>query len=483
MKRFSRILFRALFPLLLAACTAEEPATATPSPKGEENNPYAISVDEALDNLDDLLAVIDNDSTRTESRSRRIQTIRTLRNPKANGLTRSGTAQSEEVLHIVNFDNDEGFAVLSADRRLSEEVYAVAESGNIDFDLLDRMVRARTENTSLETRAMVSDTNRFVHPPCYDGFVNIILQLNNGNDPTDSLVLNLDRKLDTLNIKDKAGDTDYPTYPSYEYGKWQETARIKPMLRTQWAQSEPYNYCVLKYNRPGKFAGCGPVALAQLITFFKHELGLNYPTVWFNDGNSSYRVNWREIEKTFCNGPYGLSRSTYYSYDNTPTCWQAVSELIYYLGEQLHAIYNPGGTGAGQKNMDSSISNLSFVAAYNRVDYNENYALLMVRDRNLPVIMCGYTPANEGHYWLLEGLIERTRDVTKVLQGKAIEGKETQYYLYCNWGWNSSGDGYYSSGFFNGPNTRISTEGGFNEGTGMQNSYREKLELFVYLIK
>lgn len=484
MKRFSRILFRALFPLLLAACTAEEPDTAAPSPKGEENNPYAISVDEALDNLDDLLAVIDNDGTRTESRSRRIRTIRTLRNPNANGLTRSGTAQSEEVLHIVNFDNDEGFAVLSADRRLSEEVYAVAESGNIDFDLLDRMVRARTENTSLETRAMVSDTNRLVHPPYYDGLVNIILQPNNGNDPTDSLVLNLDRELDTLNIKDKAGDTDYPTYPSYEYGKWQETARIKPMLRTQWSQEEPFNYYVRKFEKK-PYAGCGPVALAQLITYFKREMGLSYPVVWYNGGKNSYKIDWDNIEKTFCTGLYQLSRrEEKYKHESTPLRWQAVSGLMYFLGKAMSAEYKSTGTSVSQRKMGNEICNTALASAFNRVDYHKNYALLMLRDRKLPVIMSGFKTDGIGHYWLLEGLIEQKRYVTKFYKGKYDYYQEYRNLFYCNWGWDAGGDGYYAAGFFNIPSFRQGTEPGYNEdGFSKERDYVDRLEIYVYQLK
>lgn len=481
MKHFYRWLLYAAAPFILFACTkdSDEPDTAPTRDKTE--NSYAIPVDEALDNLDGLLSVIDGDQTRgADTRNRRIREIRTLHNPGANDATRSGETQPEEPLHIVNFDNDEGFAVLSADRRLAEDIYAVAESGNIDFDLLDRMIAERTGENTGQTRGVMVTDSAITPPPFYHGIVDIITI---PPPDKDSLTINPNIHLDTLHIHDKSGTYVYSDDPYYIYGEWAETKRIRPLLRTQWDQGEPYNYFVIKNDKIGDNAGCGPIAYAQLITYFKHERELNYPDVWYNGGNNRYRINWSEIEKTFTTGPYNLSKSAPYKYNDTPLCWRAVSGLIYHLGEQLHATYKLSGTGVAQTDMDASISNLEFVAAYNRVAYNEDYALLMVRDRQLPVIMCGYNANKKGHYWLLEGLIQQTRKVTKVQQGIASTGTTCRYMFYCNWGWNSVGDGYYSSGFFDGPNSRVATEEGFDEQFGTTNSYKNSLELFMYKLK
>ena len=144
--------------------------------------------------------MIDGEQTRGgETPERRIREIRTLRTTAMQDATRSGSATSEERLHIVNFDNDEGFALLSADRRLNEEIYAVAKGGNIDFDLLQRLIDRKTRNGTDGTRAVPIGDSARVFPPFYHGIADLVVI------PKDSLGINPGLKPDTTDWRHGEG--------------------------------------------------------------------------------------------------------------------------------------------------------------------------------------------------------------------------------------------------------------------------------------
>ena len=99
---------------LLAGCTADPGAESGPpgeNPPAAEN-PHAVPVEQALEELQSVLEEIDT--------------------PAEDGaVTRSeATADVEDLLYIVNFENEAGYAILGADDRL-EPVYAVVDEGSL----------------------------------------------------------------------------------------------------------------------------------------------------------------------------------------------------------------------------------------------------------------------------------------------------------------------------------------------------------------
>ena len=123
---------------LLASCTAD-PGTE-PGPFGENpptaEKPHAVPVEQALEELQSVLEEIDipaEDGAVTRSGGiRRVKNVTTV-SPEAlsPGGTRSeATADVEDLLYIVNFENEAGYAILGADDRL-EPVYAVVDEGSL----------------------------------------------------------------------------------------------------------------------------------------------------------------------------------------------------------------------------------------------------------------------------------------------------------------------------------------------------------------
>lgn len=122
---------------LLASCTAD-PGTE-PGPFGENpptaEKPHAVPVEQALEELQSVLEEIDipaEDGAVTRSGGiRRVKNVTTVSPEVLNpdGTRSEATADVEDLLYIVNFENEAGYAILGADDRL-EPVYAVVDEGS-----------------------------------------------------------------------------------------------------------------------------------------------------------------------------------------------------------------------------------------------------------------------------------------------------------------------------------------------------------------
>ena len=99
---------------LLVGCTSDLTTEEVPQPPSvpEQKISHVVPVEQALEDLQGLLEAIDA--------------------PAEDGaVTRSeATADVEDLLYIVNFENEAGYAILGADDRL-EPVYAVVDEGSL----------------------------------------------------------------------------------------------------------------------------------------------------------------------------------------------------------------------------------------------------------------------------------------------------------------------------------------------------------------
>ena len=77
---------------------------------------YAISEEEALKNLDRELTCLYGETTRTKER--RIRKIEPINSSLFNAQTRSADTPADNLLYIVEFEGDNGSAILGADRRV-----------------------------------------------------------------------------------------------------------------------------------------------------------------------------------------------------------------------------------------------------------------------------------------------------------------------------------------------------------------------------
>lgn len=110
-----RLLFIAC-TLAVVSCTQSR--FETPIQSGTSETAVYRSLEEGLEIADILFSNMDGE---TRSVARTVKSVETI-----NQATRSSSPES--TFYIVNYDNNEGFALLSADKRL-EAVFAIAEEG------------------------------------------------------------------------------------------------------------------------------------------------------------------------------------------------------------------------------------------------------------------------------------------------------------------------------------------------------------------
>lgn len=122
----------------LTGCVSNQIEPPAPTDQVNTNsvaNPYLISKEEALTNLEAFFAANNKGGTRTSTPMPRIKNIMGVRNHGC--ATRSEAGDSTMLLYIANFDEEQGFAILSADKRVSSLVVGVSEKGEISEEILE----------------------------------------------------------------------------------------------------------------------------------------------------------------------------------------------------------------------------------------------------------------------------------------------------------------------------------------------------------
>ena len=202
---------------------------------------------------------------------------------------------------------------------------------------------------------------------------------------------------------------------------------IAPLLgETQWGQGKPYNNMCPIVDGERSVAGCVATALSQIM--YKHQ----YPI--HGIGSNSYRLkNGTQLTVDFSKATYDWANMIpRYNKSYTQEQADAVAELIYHVGVACNMSYSPSASGA--------VSQISLQAMHKYFGYDAGLTPLlkdyMSEDKiltaiaadlqeGLPIYISGSTVNYEGHAFVCDGM-------------------QSNGYLHINWGWNGSGDGYYS---------------------------------------
>lgn len=203
----------------MMSCATQMDDLMTDNVKSEEvvySDSY-VSLEEALKNMDPIFSTLEN-GTRTSTRS--VKSVEVYNRVK----TRSG---EDSPYYIVNYENNEGFAILSSDSRLTP-VVAFSDTGS--FELSD----------TLENKAIGFFLNSLPLPP----------------------------KSDT-NATIKPGITFDPTDPGNPFQSPVHKKVISPRLdytvRNSWHQESPFNSLITNnYD-----VGCSALACAMVMSYHK----------------------------------------------------------------------------------------------------------------------------------------------------------------------------------------------------------------------
>lgn len=262
-------------------------------------NSYEVSYEEALAKADALFAGIDGATTRAGNR--RVKNHELFRS--GNRLTRTASDDAEAKFHIINYEDNAGFAMIAADKRATD-IYAYSDTGNLCVD--DAM-----ENSGFGV---------FLEGAIELYSKELIRPLVNWNDSLPSKFIDsLGNNGGFIDLPgDKYGDIPYLgievidgiTYRvRLEMNK--SISKKDPLVPVEWDQCHPYNYYCpscswtpdKEYFYKGKCAaGCGPVAAAQIMAYHKYpEKYATYLPDWNNKTLNyiEYTFDWDNMIRNY----------------------------------------------------------------------------------------------------------------------------------------------------------------------------------------
>lgn len=320
----------------------------------------------------------------------------------------SRSQDEKELLYVVNFENNQGFAIVSKDK-FHNNVYAISDYGNLNPDDNDNEALQDYLNRASIYANSIIDTLIPVKPP-HIQYVEIIR------------------------------DTIYHSV-------------IKPIVNVQWGQRYPFNNrIVLPQFSDGEKppVGCVALAVGQAMTYFEHPDTLVRRTD--DCKGQTLNLDWANIKRHI--------RCTKPEWGGTLICsgniniHDKISELLFEIGYRLHTYYALPSSTAHIGNVVPVLRelgyNVSEEKAYEsgRTDLTEG-SILIMGSFNSPT---SYT----GHSYIIDGKnfykIYVTENIYDDGIGYHLNSTRTDTlqanYVHINWGANSLGNGYYYDKIF-----------------------------------
>ena len=303
------------------------------------------------------------------------------------------------MMYIINFDDNEGFALVSADKRTTS-ILAIIDEGSMTTDML-----TNTENTAFNI--LIWQT--------------IVMQLYE------------------ISTYKKSATTYAHIDPS------QVTNYTAPKLKTKWAQGHPYNLqSPLKTDGTnGRMpAGCAPVAMAQAVSFFQTKNSVTWSDI---HGSGSSDLNWSQIiidcenwhwcvANTYWDwegvGNKDYSKPNQYGYGRVGEGLETTNQVAHLIRSMGAAITASYGNNSTSGNTVKALNHLSDSWGINKDDININSNITNIIKQSNYLIWISATNISEGggsHGWLIDG-------------GFTKSGIN---YVHCNFGWDGYCDGYY----------------------------------------
>lgn len=364
---------------------------------------HVMPYEEALKEVTDFM-----DQSSTRSSNRTISEVRVIENTARTRAADSGEIQlADTTLYIFNFADDQGFAIVSADSR-SEGLLAFAESGNFTDSITNpglAIFYSRIEAYQLEAAR-------------HDKALK------------DSLYEQAREKMERLSPGTRSGALFTKASNRWIYKERKEL----PMI-TKWGQEYPYNIAIPYKNGSACYAGCIPVAVAQLAAY--HRFPENY------NGSTTNLVLLAQ---------YVSSPETPVT-DFDKCAREKIAFIIYNWGKEMGTTWGSIDLKEGSSTYYSRITGLFRKLGYSSPGVRQGYNLDIIINslkNNNPCLIDGTSDPNKsGHEWIIEGYSKEYRYVEVIVPGEySIWKQEYRNLVRCNYGWNGWCDGYYLSEVF-----------------------------------
>lgn len=509
-----------LVAVLLVCCNSCDDREEIPSsqPKSEKVscNPHAISQEQALASLQDFMNSFENVATRSAMQSRRVKDIYPVEFRK--DVTRAGadTIDCENLLYVVNFENEQGFAILAADDRVKDDVLAVVEQGSMSPQVMKAVSHNNGGTMRLE-RPLVSGFP--TTGPCYIRAVeddDEFCMNPNTADLADTIVNVEDQSLDVDTIVGNFDpDSAMVTHP-YEGPEIKEPDK-DPIIDLNGelvggfiyenARNDLYDDDVANgesgHNGNGgntnngngtagashdgsyvakQYSGWSAVNITSSLLASYCKWDQKSPFNDLNPRRRKFLIGKRRKAPAGC-FPLAIAKIfTLYKYpdtfvDNGVTVnWDelgknpksevgalSAAHLLHGISEGCDSWYFYNGTFTRPKRAISYLRRQGLENVKKR-DYSFESVKAMI-DKKFPVIIyaCPRINVFKSHCWNIDGYQVMQRTVTtRVYNASNImismsASKETRNMVHCDFGWGGSYNGYYTSGVFklNDPSAKL----------------------------
>ncbi len=371
--------------IFLASCSKE---VASSNYQHETNNTSTtIPLSDALIALDDMMSSLAACTKSENTQDYSMEDILSFGLPQIPQTKAGiiGVDVPDTLMYIVNFKNEQGFAVLSADTRLGESVYCLTENGTIGSeDFIKAMDYLHSDKTNTKSYGKSEDTFKDI-----------------GHDFVPALILS-------------------SMLADIKYGLPKEAIETKAtpiaggvLLKTKWHQGYPFNKYTPYENGRQCPAGCVAIACAQIMQYCKKPAD---PV--FNGVSCS----WNTME-TVCNS------NDIYSNNATSEAKEQVARFLIHIGKKslCYIRYHADGSGGYADGVVRTLKHYGYSSVRKTTGFgskNQSKASEMLR-KGLPVYLNGSDYHNGGgHAWVIDG--------------------EWNGHFHCNWGWNGKWDGYYA---------------------------------------
>jgi len=412
-KSYLMLLLVAMFALV--ACNYNESEVVVDTTQTNENAIIdgKVSLTRAISNADFVFRNTEEHGNKT----RKIKSVDVLKRANANSrVTRTSSLDEQDALaYVVNYDNNEGFAILAATTKLPP-VISIGDEGNFNTEGFVNFIQNNGATRSEEE----------IHPAQEVQYAVISNSLLLQSAGYGDLLL---RGVDTTMI-----------------------LKCLPLVKTKWSQDPPYNYYspfLPNSSTTKSAAGCVPVAGAQTLASLCYHHNWR-PTVQLSD---EYYMDWYIINRIIFNDIIE------FLYHDNSTNALAVASFIRAVGEDVNASYGTD-TSAHLSDLENTYEKLGMLS----VRYgNEGTFLPVTREKIFDMIISENYPVTtlaqretrgttKGHAFVLDGwlrleysLISFNNIVVSPGVMDALEDnlQRSLDLVHVNFGWGGSCDGYY----------------------------------------
>lgn len=302
-----------------------------------------------------------------------------------NTHTRSSIS-ADTIAYIINYPNDEGFAIVSRDRRVYP-ILAFSNEGNFTLE---------NENAK----------------------VNFI----------DCIASYLDENI---------SDTVYDVTENDMDGCYV----VEPMIKTSLHQRSPWDkYVIAEY--PGCAVGCVAVATALVMSYSKVQISYHNSTFHLKSMISA--IN-KENTSASLNAPARIVGGSEFPSPIQPTYSYAqavdyMAQLLYWVGKDVDMTYGSDVSTASSRDAYDLCRALNFNIPSGYASFNINEVTRYLKDNHILYLRGGNVHGGAGHAWVSDGcyFCVDLDDPTIIIRT----------YIHCDWGWGGDGNGYYAGDVF-----------------------------------